>query len=151
MGRWDNVRCVTEDDFESSSLEQPDSQPEPANQGESTDQGAHNDQGEPTDQAGETDLGEPSESEGSTLEKPSDDVVYVKKNSIRRRPKYGVFGVLGGLLGLIVGLVLAQVGTIPAEQDYSRLDLSIVLVGLGVPTGILLALLLALVLDRRKK
>lgn len=145
MGGWDNVRCVTEDDFEASSLEQPDSQPEQAGQGE------NNDQGESTDQGGEPNQGQSSQAEGSTLEKPSDDVVYVKKNSIRRRPKYGVFGVLGGLLGLIVGLVLAQVGTIPAEQDYSRIDLSIVLVGLGVPAGILFALFLALVLDRRKK
>lgn len=89
--------------------------------------------------------------EGSTLERSEEETLYIKKGSIRRRPKYGVFGFLGGLLGLIVGLTLAQVGTIPIEQNYTRVDLSIVLVGLGVPTGILLGLLLALILDRRSR
>jgi len=82
---------------------------------------------------------------------PGEETLYIKKDGVRRRPKYGVFGALGGLLGLIAGIALSQVGTIAPEQNYSRVDLAIVLVGLGVPAGILLALLLALILDRRRK
>ncbi len=85
------------------------------------------------------------------MEQHPDDELYIKKGSRRRRPKYAVFGVLGGLIGLILGLTLAQLGTIPADQNYTRVDLTIVLVGLGVPTGVLVALLVALLLDRRRK
>lgn len=88
--------------------------------------------------------------DGSSLEQIEPDEMWVKAGSKRRRPKYGTFGVLGGLLGLIVGLSLARLGTIPADQNYTRTDLSIVLVGLGVPVGILLAMALALLLDRRR-
>lgn len=88
---------------------------------------------------------------GSTLEKSEENVLYVMPGSVRRRPKYGVFGALGGFIGLVVGLVLAQLGQIDATQNYTRVDLSIVLVGLGVPAGILLGLLIALFTDRRRK
>lgn len=89
--------------------------------------------------------------EGSTLERPEDGVFYAKRGSRKRRPKYGRFGGIGGLIGLIGGLVLAQVGPVSAGQDYTRVDLSIVLVGLGVPVGILLGLTIALFLDRRRR
>lgn len=145
---------MTEDDFEASSLEQPDSE-SPAEHHENNHDGADDSQGRATqgqDAQSDEDVSQLDHTEeGSTLEKPAEEVFYVKKGSITRRPKYGVFGVLGGLLGLLVGLVLAQVGAIPLEQDYSRVDLSIVLVGLGVPAGILLALLCALILDRRSR
>src|SRR5699024_12162626 len=63
---------------------------------------------------------DPENSDGSTLERHEDEVLYVKRGSLRRRPKYGVFGTVGGLIGLIAGLVLAQVGALPADQDYTR-------------------------------
>lgn len=127
---------MNDSEFDASSLEEPDNAP---------------DQTGSTDPITETDEPSPEEPvDGSTLEK-NDDALYVRKGSLQRRPKYGAFGVVGGLLGLVLGLVLAQVGSIPGGQDYTRLDLSIVLVGLGVPTGILLALVIALFLDRRRK
>src|SRR5699024_10570350 len=119
-----------------SSLEEPDAEPQ-------SEQGADAQQHEPAAPQGD-------DEDGSSLEQHEEQVLYVKRGSRQRRPKYGTFGVLGGLIGLIAGLVLAQVGTIPPEQDYSRIDLSLVLVGLGVPAGILLALLIALILDRRR-
>lgn len=79
------------------------------------------------------------------------DRFFVQEGSLRRRPKYGAFGVIGGLLGLLIGLILAQTGIIPSDENYSRTDLSIVLVGLGVPAGILIFLLIALLFDRKKK
>lgn len=129
--RWDNVYTVSEQDYPSG-LEEPDAE------------------------AGDTTPAEPdvepedTPREGSSLEQIEPDEVWVKRGSRRRRPKYGVFGFLGGLIGFIVAMVLARVGTIPMEQDYTRTDLSIVLVGLGVPLGILLAMVIALLLDRRR-
>lgn len=124
---------MKEPDFDGSSFEQPDAEPE-----------AHAGPGD-EGPAEEPTVGETGAREGDG------EVLYVRKGMVRRRPKFGTFGVLGGLLGLIVGLVLAQVGVIPAEENYTRVDLSIVLVGLAVPAGILLALLLALILERRSK
>lgn len=143
---------MKEPDFDASSLEDPDTDaPEPQDAPEETpveaergDVSADSDTG-PADEEND-----PENSDGSTLERHEDEVLYVKRGSLRRRPKYGVFGVIGGLIGLIVGLVLAQVGAIPADQDYTRIDLSIVLVGIGVPVGILISLAIALFLDRRK-
>lgn len=143
---------MKEPDFDASSLEDPDTDaPEPQDAPEETPVEA-----ERGDVSADSDTGtaeeenDPENSDGSTLERHEDEVLYVKRGSLRRRPKYGVFGVIGGLIGLIVGLVLAQVGAIPADQDYTRIDLSIVLVGIGVPVGILISLAIALFLDRRK-
>ncbi len=130
---------MKEPDFDSSSFKSPDTTPreheQPVPEGGAT---------APADVKGHS-------AGGSTLEQHPDDELYIKKGSRRRRPKYAVFGVLGGLAGLILGLILAQLGTIPADQNYTRIDLTIVLVGLGVPTGVLVALLVALLLDRRRK
>lgn len=117
-----------------SGLEEPDTQPDAAPPVE------------PTPNA----VPEKAPGEGSTLEQGEAEEIWVRTGSRRRRPKYGTFGVLGGLIGLIAGLVLARVGTIPADQNYTRTDLSIVLVGLGIPLGILLAMVIALLLDRRR-
>lgn len=127
---------MKEPEFDASSLEKPDVEP------------AENLEPAVTEETLTEDPTEDAPREGSSLEHEE---FYVKKGSIARRPKYSVFGVLGGLVGLILGLVLAQVGAIAPEQNYTRTDLSIVLVGLGVPLGILAALGIALALDRRRK
>ncbi len=130
---------MKEPDFDASSLEDPDADAHESQ--DSSDEPAPAEQGHVDD---------PENSDGSSLERHEDEVLYVKRGSLRRRPKYGVFGTVGGLIGLIAGLVLAQVGAIPADQDYTRVDLSIVLVGIGVPVGIFIALAIGLFLDRRK-
>lgn len=142
---------MKEPDFDASSLEDPETDaPEPQAAPDELAPAAEGSEPVVDDAEAEGEVDDPENSDGSTLERHEDEVLYVKRGSLRRRPKYGVFGVIGGLIGLIAGLVLAQVGAIPAEQDYTRIDLSIVLVGIGVPVGILLSLAIALLLDRRK-
>lgn len=131
---------MKEPEFDASSLETPDVEPVDAQQD------ADLPPPEPTH--------EPVEEEsdvGSTLERHERDEFVIKQGTITRRPKYAVFATIGGLIALLIALVLAQTGTIPAEQNYTRTDLRIVLLGLGIPAGILIGLVVALLLDRRSK
>jgi len=58
----------------------------------------------------------------------------------RRAPRYRAFGITGGLIGLVIGLVLAFAGEPP--QDYSRQSLigyfgvSLMLVGALLGLGV---------------
>lgn len=66
-------------------------------------------------------------------------------STVRRAPRYGRFGMIGFLLGVIASLVLALVGV----SDFSTRDVFLVLlIGLGT-AGIFGGLLVALVSDRR--
>ena len=114
---------MKEPDFDASSLEDPDTDaPEPQDAPEETPVEA-----ERGDVSADSDTGtaeeenDPENSDGSTLERHEDEVLYVKRGSLRRRPKYGVFGVIGGLIGLIVAWYRAS-RAIPADQDYTRID-----------------------------
>ncbi|WP_188755673.1 potassium transporter Trk [Microbacterium album] len=73
---------------------------------------------------------------------------------VRRAPRYGVFTALGAALGVVAAMILATVfdGTSEASP-YTQVDYSLsqafgFIMLWCVPAGILLAMLIALLLDR---
>jgi hypothetical protein len=67
--------------------------------------------------------------------------------SIRRAPKYPVFLVLGGLVGAIVTLILTSL--FPADPSVGFAALYGYFVLYGIPIGVVLGALVAIILDRR--
>lgn len=66
--------------------------------------------------------------------------------SIRRAPRIGVFLVLGGALGALVTLILTSL--FPADPSVGFLASFAYFCLYGIPAGVLLGGLVALVLDR---
>lgn len=67
--------------------------------------------------------------------------------SIRRAPKYPVFLVLGGLVGAIVTLIVTSL--FPADPSVGFAALYGYFVLYGIPIGVVLGALVAIILDRR--
>ena len=69
--------------------------------------------------------------------------------SIRRAPRYARFIILGGAIGAIVTLVLTM--SQPADPDVGYAALFGYFLLFGVPAGVLLGSLVALLLDVRSR
>ena len=69
--------------------------------------------------------------------------------SIRRAPKFGAFLVVGGGLGLIATLVLTSL--FPADPRVGFAASFAYFALFGVPAGVLIGALLALLFDRRSR
>ena len=80
--------------------------------------------------------------------------VVAEHVSVRRSPKYGVFAAMGAALGVVVAMILATVfdGTSDAspytEVVYSPSQAFGFILLWCVPAGILLAMIVALLLER---
>lgn len=65
---------------------------------------------------------------------------------IRRAPKFGAFLVVGGLLGMLATLVLTSL--FPSDPSVGFVALFAYFSLFGIPAGVVLGALLALILDR---
>lgn len=75
--------------------------------------------------------------------------VEVQELSIRRAPKIGVFLVVGAALGALVTLILTSL--FPADPNIGFAASYGYFLIYGIPAGVLVAALVALVVDRRSK
>lgn len=66
--------------------------------------------------------------------------------TVRRAPKIGVFLVFGGFVGMMVTLVLTSL--FPADPNVGFIALFAYFSLFGIPAGVVLGALLALLLDR---
>jgi NhaP-type Na+/H+ or K+/H+ antiporter len=66
---------------------------------------------------------------------------------VRRAPKFGAFMVVGGGLGAIVTLVLTSL--FPSDPNVGFIALFAYFCLYGIPAGVVLGALVALILDRR--
>ena len=66
---------------------------------------------------------------------------------VRRAPKFGAFMVVGGGLGAIVTLVLTAL--FPSDPNVGFIALFAYFCLYGIPAGVVLGALVALILDRR--
>lgn len=73
------------------------------------------------------------------------DEFYV--TSPRRAPRYGRFMIIGAIVGLIAGLLLVQFG--PSEGRYAIGDVTIAVLLMTIPAGLVLGAVTALLIDRR--
>lgn len=65
---------------------------------------------------------------------------------IRRAPKIGAFLVVGGLIGMLTTLVLTSL--FPSDPNVGFIALFAYFCLFGIPAGVVLGALLALILDR---
>lgn len=68
---------------------------------------------------------------------------------IRRAPKIGAFLVVGGLIGMLTTLVLTSL--FPADPNVGFIALFAYFSLFGIPAGVVLGALLALILDRSSR
>jgi NhaP-type Na+/H+ or K+/H+ antiporter len=66
---------------------------------------------------------------------------------VRRAPKFGAFMVVGGGLGAIVTLILTSL--FPSDPNVGFIALFAYFCLYGIPAGVVLGALVALILDRR--
>lgn len=98
--------------------------------------------------------------EGSTLERPSADdpldaaEIAVDPERVRHAPRFGRFALVGGLLGLVAGFMLAPFAryeNLNVPWHFDPWGLALVLAAMLIPVGILLGCVVALVSDRRSR
>lgn len=66
---------------------------------------------------------------------------------VRRAPKFGAFMVVGGGLGAIVTLILTSL--FPSDPNIGFIALFAYFCLYGIPAGVVIGALIALILDRR--
>lgn len=69
--------------------------------------------------------------------------------SLRRAPKYSAFMIVGGGLGAVVAFVLTAVR--PVDPEVGFIPLLALFALFGIPLGVAVGALIALLLDRRSR